>query len=40
MRPKFSKNFMNGSDGIQQAIQRYVTAVKDGKFPAAEHVFS
>jgi 3-methyl-2-oxobutanoate hydroxymethyltransferase len=40
LRPKFSKNFMHGSDGIQQAIQRYVAAVKDGEFPAAEHVFS
>ena len=39
MRPKFSKNFMAGCDGIQQAIQRYVVAVKGGEFPGAEHVF-
>jgi len=40
LRPKFSKNFMAGSSGIQEAIEGYVAAVKDGKFPAAEHVFS
>lgn len=40
LRPKFSKNFMADGSGIQDAIERYVTAVKDGEFPAAEHVFS
>jgi 3-methyl-2-oxobutanoate hydroxymethyltransferase len=40
IRPKFSKNFMTSSDGIGDAIQSYVLAVKQGEFPAVEHVFS
>jgi len=40
IRPKFSKNFMTSSDGIGDAIRSYVSAVKQGEFPAAEHVFS
>jgi 3-methyl-2-oxobutanoate hydroxymethyltransferase len=40
LRPKFSKNFMASSDSIEDAIQQYVTAVKKGEFPAAEHEFS
>lgn len=40
LRPKFSKNFMLSSDGIEDAIRQYVSAVKKGEFPAAEHVFS
>jgi ketopantoate hydroxymethyltransferase len=31
---------MADGSGIQDAIERYVTAVKGGEFPAAEHVFS
>lgn len=37
--PKFSKNFMHGSDSIAMAIQRYVSEVKSGEFPAQEHCF-
>jgi 3-methyl-2-oxobutanoate hydroxymethyltransferase len=37
--PKFSKNFMAGSDGIEAAVRSYVAAVRDGSFPAAEHAF-
>ncbi|WP_416396138.1 3-methyl-2-oxobutanoate hydroxymethyltransferase [Allohahella sp. A8] len=37
---KFVRNFMDGSDSIQQAIERYVQAVKDGSFPASEHCFA
>ncbi|HMM47272.1 MAG TPA: 3-methyl-2-oxobutanoate hydroxymethyltransferase [Thiobacillaceae bacterium] len=37
--PKFSKNFLAGSDGIEAAARAYVAAVKDGSFPAAEHGF-
>ncbi|WP_296750588.1 3-methyl-2-oxobutanoate hydroxymethyltransferase [Thiobacillus sp.] len=37
--PKFSKNFLAGSDGIEAAARAYVAAVKDGSFPAAEHAF-
>jgi 3-methyl-2-oxobutanoate hydroxymethyltransferase len=40
IRPKFSENFMASANSIEQAIQQYVSAVKQGKFPAAEHVFS
>jgi len=37
--PRFSKNFLAGSDGIEAAVRAYVAAVKDGSFPAAEHAF-
>jgi 3-methyl-2-oxobutanoate hydroxymethyltransferase len=37
--PKFSKNFLVGSDGIEAAARAYVAAVKDGSFPGAEHAF-
>jgi 3-methyl-2-oxobutanoate hydroxymethyltransferase len=37
--PKFSKNFLAGSNGIEAAARAYVAAVKDGSFPAAEHAF-
>jgi len=37
--PKFSRNFMQGSNSIAQAIENYVADVKSGRFPAAEHSF-
>lgn len=37
--PKFSRNFMQGSDSIAKAIENYVAAVKSGEFPTAEHSF-
>ena len=37
--PKFSKNFLAGTDSIEAAVRAYVAAVKDGSFPAAEHSF-
>jgi len=37
--PKFSKNFLTGTDGIEAAARAYVDAVKSGAFPAAEHAF-
>ena len=40
IRPKFSKNFMASASSIEDAVQQYVSAVKDSAFPAAEHVFS
>lgn len=40
IRPSFSKNFMTSAGSIEQAIVDYVSAVKQGAFPAAEHVFS
>ena len=38
-KAKFVRNFMEGADCIQQAIQNYVRAVKDGSFPGPEHSF-
>jgi 3-methyl-2-oxobutanoate hydroxymethyltransferase len=32
-RPRFVKNFMQGSASIQEAVQRYVSEVKAGTFP-------
>ena len=37
--PKFSKNFLAGTDGIESAVRAYVTAVKAGSFPGADHTF-
>ena len=38
-KARFVRNFMAGASGIGDAIERYVRAVKDGRFPAAEHTF-
>jgi len=38
-KAKFVKNFMDGQTSIAAAVQGYVTAVKDGSFPAPEHCF-
>jgi 3-methyl-2-oxobutanoate hydroxymethyltransferase len=38
-RPKFSKNFMLGNDGIEAAIKAYQLAVKNAEFPGTEHSF-
>lgn len=37
--PRFVKNFMPEADSVQNAMERYNTAVKDGSFPAPEHSF-
>ena len=37
---KLSKNFLEISSSIQDAVKSYVTAVKSGNFPALEHQFS
>lgn len=37
--PKFSRNFMQGAESIQAAVEQYVKAVKTGVFPTAEHSF-
>ncbi|NCS66227.1 MAG: 3-methyl-2-oxobutanoate hydroxymethyltransferase [Hydrogenophilales bacterium CG03_land_8_20_14_0_80_62_28] len=37
--PRFAHNFMLGATAIEEAVRRYVTAVKAGEFPAAEHAF-
>jgi 3-methyl-2-oxobutanoate hydroxymethyltransferase len=38
-KPRFVRNFMAGSASPQEAIERYVKAVKSGEYPAPEHCF-
>ena len=38
-KARFVKNFMEGQTSIDAAVAAYVTAVKDGSFPALEHCF-
>ncbi len=37
--PKFVRNFMPGSDSVQQALTAYVEAVAERRFPGPEHVY-
>jgi 3-methyl-2-oxobutanoate hydroxymethyltransferase len=37
--PRFAKDFMQNSGGIEAAIQAYYHAVKQSEFPAIEHSF-
>ncbi len=37
--PKFSKNYMQQADSIQQAVEQYVAEVKSGDFPDDAHTF-
>jgi 3-methyl-2-oxobutanoate hydroxymethyltransferase len=38
-KARFVKNFMEGQTSIDAAVTAFVTAVKDGSFPALEHCF-
>jgi 3-methyl-2-oxobutanoate hydroxymethyltransferase len=38
-KPRFVRNFMEGAASIEDAVGRYVKAVKDKSYPAAEHCF-
>ena len=38
-KPRFVRNFMDGSTSPQEAVSRYVRAVKSGEYPAPEHCF-
>ncbi|MGA9334343.1 MAG: 3-methyl-2-oxobutanoate hydroxymethyltransferase [Rudaea sp.] len=38
-RPRFSKDFLVGRGSIEAALRAYADAVRNGKFPAAEHTF-
>lgn len=38
--PRFVHNFMKGQHSVQGALEAFVTAVKSGTFPAAEHTYS
>lgn len=37
--PKFSKNFMSGAGSLEEAVRRYVAAVKARAFPGPEHSY-
>jgi 3-methyl-2-oxobutanoate hydroxymethyltransferase len=37
--PKFSKNFMDGAASLEEAVKRYVAAVKNHSFPGPEHSY-
>lgn len=36
-RLKFAKDFLTGAGSVAEAVKNYVTAVKSGAFPGAEH---
>lgn len=36
---RFVRNFMQGAESIEAAVKGYVTAVREGSFPAAEHTY-
>lgn len=38
-KPRFVKDFMAGTNSIQEAVASYVSAVKTGQFPSKEHEF-
>jgi 3-methyl-2-oxobutanoate hydroxymethyltransferase len=38
-KARFVRNFMDGAASIDEAVSRYVAAVRDGSFPAPEHVY-
>ena len=38
-KARFVKNFMEGQTSVQAAVAAYISAVKDGSFPALEHCF-
>lgn len=38
-KARFVRNFMDGAASIDEAIARYVQAVRDGSFPSAEHCY-
>jgi 3-methyl-2-oxobutanoate hydroxymethyltransferase len=38
-KARFVKNYMQGASSIADAVGRYVSDVKQGRFPAVEHSF-
>jgi 3-methyl-2-oxobutanoate hydroxymethyltransferase len=38
-KARFVRNFMEGAASIEDAVTRYVQAVKDGSFPTTEHCY-
>ncbi|MDH5325194.1 MAG: 3-methyl-2-oxobutanoate hydroxymethyltransferase [Gammaproteobacteria bacterium] len=39
LRPRFAKNFLQGCDSVQAAVENYIRQVKSGEYPAPEHCF-
>ncbi len=39
-QPRFVQNFMADSGSVQEALRAFVTAVKDGSYPAEEHSYT
>jgi 3-methyl-2-oxobutanoate hydroxymethyltransferase len=39
VKPRFVKDFMQGVGSVRAAVERYVSEVKEGAFPAPEHCF-
>ncbi len=38
-KARFVKNFMEGASSIDEAVSRYVAAVREGRFPGPEHCY-
>lgn len=38
-KPRFVKNFMQGSHSVREAVSRFVDEVRCGEYPASEHCF-
>jgi len=38
-RPRFTRNFLAGAGGVEAAVRDYVTAVREGRFPAPEESY-
>ena len=38
-RPRFARNFMEGATSIDEAVTRYVTDVRESRFPGPEHSY-
>ena len=38
-RPRFARNFMEGATSIDDAVTRYVSDVREGRFPGPEHSY-
>jgi len=38
-RPRFVRNFLQGRDSIDAAFEAYANDVREGRFPAAEHIY-
>jgi 3-methyl-2-oxobutanoate hydroxymethyltransferase len=39
-KPRFARNYLDGTGSVANAIAAYVASVKEGSYPAPEHCFS